>query len=54
LRRPPRFRTRATIPDGTLPGKYYVLAKADGEDGVAETLESSSVLARSIQITAAP
>ena len=46
--------TPVTIPAGTLPRTYYVLAKADGEDGVAESLESNNVLARSFQITAAP
>ena len=46
--------TPVTIPAGTVPGQYYVLAKADGEDGVAESLESNNVLLRSIQITAAP
>lgn len=46
--------TPVTIPDGTLPGKYYVLAKADGEDVVAEGLESNNVASRTIQITAAP
>ena len=31
-----------TVPAGTLPGLYYVLAKADGADAVSETSESNN------------
>ena len=44
--------TMLTIPAGTTAAKYYILAKADGEEGVAETSETNNVLSRSIQVTA--
>jgi subtilase family serine protease len=37
---------------GTAPARYYILAKADGDDGTAETSETNNVLARSITVTA--
>jgi subtilase family serine protease len=46
--------TVLTIPVGTPPGSYYVLAKADGDDGVAEAFETNNVLSRLVQITSAP
>jgi subtilase family serine protease len=44
--------TPLTIPAGTLPAKYYILAKADGDGAVAETSETDNVGSRSIQVTA--
>jgi subtilisin family serine protease len=44
--------TQLTIPVGTAPARYYILAKADGDDGTAETSETNNVLARSITVTA--
>ena len=44
--------TPLTIPAGTSPGKYYILAKADGDAVVAETSETDNVGSRSIQVTA--
>jgi subtilase family serine protease len=46
--------TPLTIPAGTSPAKYYILAKADGDGAVAETSETDNVTSKSIQVTAAP
>jgi hypothetical protein len=47
--------TTLTIPPGTAPGSYYVLAKADGDGVVAEGIETNNVTApRSFQVTTAP
>ncbi|HET6315528.1 MAG TPA: CARDB domain-containing protein, partial [Chloroflexota bacterium] len=40
-----------TIPAGTAPGIYYLLAKADADNGVAETAETNNLLWRQIQVT---
>jgi subtilase family serine protease len=40
-----------TITPGLAPGTYYLLAKADGDDAVAETVEWNNVVWRAIQIT---
>jgi subtilase family serine protease len=42
--------TTVTIPDETIAGIWYLIAKADGEDAVPETSESNNTLARSIRI----
>jgi subtilase family serine protease len=44
----------ALIPQGTAPGKWYIIAKADGEGIVAETLETNNTYARLIQIGSEP
>ena len=44
--------TPLTIPAGTSPARYYILAKADGDGAVAETSETDNVGSRSIQVTA--
>ena len=45
--------TVITIPAGTAAGTYYVLAKADADDNVGESLETNNVrTVRSIQVTA--
>jgi subtilisin family serine protease/uncharacterized membrane protein len=44
--------TALTISTGTTPGRYYILAKADGDNGMAETSETNNVLARLITVTA--
>jgi subtilase family serine protease len=44
--------TPLTIPAGTAPARYYILAKADGDDGTLETSETNNVLSRSITVTA--
>jgi subtilase family serine protease len=46
--------TPVTIPLGTVPGSFYVLAKADGDGVVGESVETNNVTARAIQVTAAP
>jgi subtilase family serine protease len=46
--------TPLTIPPGTASGSYYVLARADGDDLVAETSETNNVRIDSITISAAP
>jgi subtilisin family serine protease len=38
------------IPEGTVTGKWYVIAKADGEGTVTESLENNNTFARLIQI----
>jgi hypothetical protein len=44
--------TALTIPVGTAPARYYILAKADGDGSVAETSEANNVQSRSITVTA--
>jgi subtilase family serine protease/subtilisin family serine protease len=39
-----------TIPSSTAPGLYYLLAKADADVVVAETVESNNTLARSTRV----
>lgn len=46
--------TSVAIPAGTAAARYYILARADGEDSLVETSETNNVLPRSIQVTAAP
>jgi hypothetical protein len=46
--------TPVTIPLGTVPGSFYVLATADGDGVVGESIETNNVTARAIQVTAAP
>jgi len=46
--------TPLTIPPGTTPASYYVLAKADGDGVVGESLETNNVTARAIQVTVGP
>jgi subtilase family serine protease len=36
------------IPAGTLPGSYYVIAKADWDDNVAESLETNNIKASAV------
>jgi subtilase family serine protease len=43
--------TPLTIPAGTAPARYYILAKADGDESVTETSETNNVLSRSITVT---
>ena len=42
--------TTATIPAGIAAGAYYLIAKADADNAVAETQEGNNIAARSIQI----
>jgi subtilisin family serine protease len=46
--------TPLTIPPGTVPGTYYVLARADGDGVEGETVETNNVTARLLQVTVAP
>ena len=46
--------TPVTIPLGTVPGSFYVLAKADGDGVVSESVETNNVAARAIQVTIGP
>jgi subtilase family serine protease len=39
-----------SIPAGTAPGSYYLLAVADGDGGVAETNEGNNFTNRSITV----
>jgi subtilase family serine protease/subtilisin family serine protease len=41
-----------TIPAGTPAGSYYILARADAMDALAETVETNNVLARTVQVGA--
>jgi subtilase family serine protease len=41
-----------TIPPGTTAGNYYLLAKADGDDALVETLETNNVYAMYITVGA--
>ena len=43
--------TSVTIPAGTVPGHYYILARADATGAVAEASETNNVLGRAISIT---
>ena len=45
--------TAVTIPQGTAPGTYYIIAAADGTNGVAETVETNNTRAILIQISSA-
>ncbi|HEY3120680.1 MAG TPA: CARDB domain-containing protein, partial [Vicinamibacteria bacterium] len=42
--------TTVTIPAGTAPGQYYVIAQADGQDSIAEVQEGNNTAAVAIQI----
>jgi subtilase family serine protease len=42
--------TAVTIPEGTAVGRWYIIAKADGEEIVAETSEYNNTYVRSINI----
>jgi subtilase family serine protease len=42
--------TVVTIPAGTAPGAYYIIARADADNSVTETNETNNVLWRLIQI----
>jgi subtilase family serine protease len=47
--------TTMAIPAATVPGTYYVIAQADADGTVAESVETNNVsLIRSIQVTAGP
>ncbi len=43
--------TSVTIPVGTTPGTYYILARADSNASVAETIETNNVTSKAITIT---
>jgi subtilase family serine protease len=42
--------TTLTIPSGTAVGTYYVFAKADADDAVAETSETNNTASRTVRI----
>jgi subtilisin family serine protease/subtilase family serine protease len=42
------------IPAGTAAGSYYVIAKSDGNDALAESLENNNTRTKAISIAAAP
>jgi subtilase family serine protease len=42
---------KVTIPAGTAPGMYYLLAKADADDVAREIVETNNVAARALQVT---
>jgi subtilase family serine protease len=46
--------TSVLMPPGLPPGTYYLIAKADGEDTVAESAESNNAGARALQVAASP
>ena len=46
--------TVLVVPAGLAPRTYYLIAVADGADGVAESLETNNTKSRSISVTAAP
>ena len=39
-----------TIPAGTAPGAWFVVARADGDESVAEAVETNNVAARAVQV----
>jgi hypothetical protein len=41
-----------TSPVGTAPGAYYLIAKADGDGQVPESVESNNIAARAMNIVA--
>jgi subtilase family serine protease len=43
--------TSVTIPAGTAPGNYFILARADATGAVAEAVENNNVLSKAITIT---
>jgi subtilase family serine protease len=43
-----------TIPSTTTPGSYVIIAQADGDGAIAESLETNNLRTRSISITAPP
>jgi subtilase family serine protease len=43
-----------SIPASTTAGTYYIIAKADGNDGIMEALENNNIRTRTISIAAAP
>ncbi len=46
--------TSLTIPAGTVPGRYEIIAKSDGDDVMVESLETNNTRTRTIMITAPP
>jgi subtilisin family serine protease/uncharacterized membrane protein len=42
--------TTLTLPSSTTVGTYYVIAQADGESAVAETIETNNTTSRTVQI----
>ena len=46
--------TSVTMPAGLPPGTYYLIAKADGDNTVAESAESNNTGARALQVAASP
>jgi subtilase family serine protease len=44
--------TMITIPTGTAPGAYYLIAKADGDGQVPESMESNNIAARAMNVVA--
>jgi subtilase family serine protease len=42
--------TTLTLPSGLVPGNYYIIAKADGDDAVVETQEANNTNGRSIAV----
>ena len=42
--------TPVTIPAGTAPGSYYMIAQADGGGSVAESIETNNTYARKIRV----
>jgi subtilase family serine protease len=43
--------TSLTIPAGTAPGYYYILAVADGDNALAESIETNNMLSRALSVT---
>jgi uncharacterized repeat protein (TIGR01451 family) len=43
--------TTVSLPGGTAPGKYFIIAVADADGAVAETVESNNIRSRAITIT---
>ena len=46
--------TALPIPASTTAGTYYIIAKADGDNAIAESLENNNTRPRSISVAAAP
>ncbi|MBI4489401.1 MAG: SBBP repeat-containing protein, partial [Deltaproteobacteria bacterium] len=43
--------TTLTLPSGTVPGSYYIIAQADGDKTVAELVETNNTKARAITVS---
>lgn len=43
--------TTVSIPAGTAPGSYYIIANSDGDGGIAESVETNNARSRALTVT---